>query len=168
MSRKYKFHNPEGIYFVSFAIVYWIDVFVREIYYETFVKSLEFCRKNKGLELFAYCIMPSHVHFIFRDNNNNPSKLIKEIKTHTSKSPRWCELAARTPAEKNSNVKNRQFWQQHNKPIELWSNKVIEQKLDYVHNNPIEAGFVTEPHHWKYSSAKNYADEIGEIEIDFL
>ena len=85
MSRKYKFHNPEAIYFVSFATVYWIDVFVRETYFETMVQSLEFCRKNKGLELFAYCILPSHVHLIFRDKNNDPSNLIKEIKTFTSK-----------------------------------------------------------------------------------
>ncbi|MEZ5084265.1 MAG: hypothetical protein R2750_12595 [Bacteroidales bacterium] len=44
-----------------------------------------------------------------------------------------------------SNVKHYQFWQQHNKPIELWSNSVIDQKLDYLHNNPVEAGFVIEP-----------------------
>ena len=84
MSRKYKIHNPEGIYFVSFATVNWIDVFVREIYYETFVKSLEFCRKNKELELFAYCIMPSHVHLIFRAKNNNPGELLRDFKTYTS------------------------------------------------------------------------------------
>jgi len=46
---------------------------------------LEFCRKNKGLELFAYCILPSHVHLIFRDKNDNPANLLKEIKTFTSK-----------------------------------------------------------------------------------
>jgi putative transposase len=60
---------------------------------------------------------------------------------------------------KNSNVKKRQFWQQHNKPIELWSNEVLTQKLDYIHNNPVEAGFVSEPFHWKYSSAANYSGE---------
>lgn len=44
----------------------------------------------------------------------------------------------------------------------------MRQKLDYLHNNPVEAGFVKEPHHWKYSSAVNYADEAGVIGIDFL
>ncbi len=47
---------------------------------------------------------------------------------------------------KNSNVKKSQFWQQHNKPIELWSPNVIDQKVDYIHNNPVEAGFVNEPY----------------------
>ncbi|MDC0584317.1 transposase [Bacteroidales bacterium] len=85
MSRKYKFHNPKGIYFVSFATVYWVDVFVREQYFMIFMDSLDYCRRNKGLELFAYCVLPSHVHILFRDKNANPSKLIKELKTYTSK-----------------------------------------------------------------------------------
>ena len=67
---------------------------------------------------------------------------------------------------KSSNVKHFQFWQHHNKPIELWSNEVIQQKLDYIHYNPIEAGFVTEPQHWKYSSAVNFNGFGGVIEID--
>ncbi|SFD10715.1 hypothetical protein SAMN05216297_104241 [Flavobacterium phragmitis] len=60
--------------------------------------------------------------------------------------------------KKNSNVKFRQFWQQNNKPVEIWSLKVFEQKLNYIHNNPIETGFVNNPVDWKYSSARNYAD----------
>lgn len=68
---------------------------------------------------------------------------------------------------KNSNVKNRQFWQQNNHPIEIWSLKVFEQKLNYIHNNPVKAGFVTNPIDWKYSSAKNYAnDDHTVFEID--
>ncbi len=67
MSRKYKFHNPDGIYFISFATVNWIDVFVREQYFAIMAESIEFCQKQKGLVLFAYCILPSHVHLMFKD-----------------------------------------------------------------------------------------------------
>ncbi len=179
MSRKYKFHNKEGIYFVSFATVYWIDVFVREEYFAVFVESLEYCRKEKGMEVFAWSVLPSHAHLIFRDKNKDPGKLIKELKTFTSK--KLQETIAENPQEsrkewmlwlmeraglKNSNVKMRQFWQQNNKPIELWSTNVIQQKTAYIHNNPVEAGFVTEPHHWKYSSAINFSGGKGVIEID--
>ena len=69
---------------------------------------------------------------------------------------------------KKSNVKQRQFWQQHNKPIELWSEHAIQQKIDYIHNNPVEAGFVTDPVDWKYSSARNYQDDQTVLEIDIL
>ncbi len=179
MSQKYKFHNKEGLYFISFATVYWIDVFVRDIYFAVITDSLEFCRKNKGMELFAYCILPSHVHLIFRDRNNDPGKLIKELKTYTSKKMQeiisenmqesrreWILWMMERAGLKNSNVKSKQFWQQSNHPIELWGSKAIQQKLEYIHNNPVEAGFVTEPHHWKYSSAANFSGSAGIIEID--
>lgn len=68
--------------------------------------------------------------------------------------------------KRNSNISGRQFWQQHNKPIELWSVKVIKQKIDYIHNNPVASGFVMDPVDWKYSSAINYADDKTVMEID--
>ncbi|MBJ6119247.1 transposase [Pontibacter sp. BT310] len=179
MSRKYKFHNQEGLYFVSFAVVYWIDVFTREEYFAIVTDSLDYCRKNKGMEIYAWCIMPSHVHIIFRAKDNNPSVLLKELKTHTSKHlqkaitehnqesrKEWMLWLMERAGLKNSNVKHRQFWQQHSKPIELWSAAVIGQKIDYIHNNPVEAGFVSEPEHWKYSSAIDFSGSKGVLEID--
>jgi putative transposase len=76
--------------------------------------------------------------------------------------------AACANSTKSSNVKYHQFWQHHNKPIELWSAAVIEQKAEYLHNKPIEAGFVTEAWHWKYSSAIDYSGGKGLIEIAYL
>ena len=69
---------------------------------------------------------------------------------------------------KNSNVKKGQFWQQHNQPVELWSPEVILQKANYIHNNPVDAGLVLEPWHWKYSSAIDYSGGKGLLEIDLL
>ena len=69
-------------------------------------------------------------------------------------------------ASKNSNNKTYQFWRQDNKPIEVWSNDVIDQKLDYIHNNPVEAGFVDHPEDYIYSSARNYAELKGLLEIE--
>ena len=64
-------------------------------------------------------------------------------------------------AEKSSNTTNFQFWRHDNKPIELWSNEVIQQKIDYIHNNPVEEGIVFRPEDYKYSSAPDYAGEKG-------
>lgn len=55
MSRNYKFHNPDGVYFVSFAVVEWIDVFTRNDYKDILIESLEFCQREKGMEIFAWC-----------------------------------------------------------------------------------------------------------------
>ncbi len=62
---------------------------------------------------------------------------------------------------KSSNVNKYQFWRHDNKPIELWSNKVTDEKINYIHNNPVEAGLVFRPEDYIYSSAKNYSDEKG-------
>jgi len=66
MSRNYKFRNPDGVYFVSFAVVDWIDVFTRNEDKNIFLESIEYCQKNKGLEVFAWCVMTNHVHLVFR------------------------------------------------------------------------------------------------------
>jgi len=178
MSRNYKFHNTEGLYFISFAVVGWLDVFTRNEYKDLFIESLEYCQKNKGLEIHAWCIMSSHVHLVFRSiNNQKPELLIGDLKRFTSKSivkniqenPResrkeFLLYFFKKEAEKSSNVKHYQFWRHDNKPIELWSNKVIQQKIDYVHNNPVEEGLVYKPEEYVYSSAADYAGQEGLIQ----
>ena len=179
MSRNYKFHNPTAAYFVSFATVRWIDVFTRQIYFDVIAKSIEYCRAYKGLELYAYCIMPSHVHFIFRSAFEDPSGLLRDFKGYTARriiaaileNPKesrqeWLLELFKEAGKTKQNIDNYQFWQHHNKPIELWSTAVIKQKLDYIHNNPVEAGFVTDPVEWKYSSARNFAEDNPAFEID--
>ena len=62
---------------------------------------------------------------------------------------------------KNSNNTKYQFWQQDNHPVELTDNAMIDQRLDYLHNNPVEAGFVRLPEDYVYSSALDYARGVG-------
>ncbi|UOX34054.1 transposase [Flavobacterium sediminilitoris] len=182
MSRKYKFGEQSGAYFISFATVNWIDVFTRIEYFDLITESLDYCRKNKGMEIYGYCIMPSHIHLIFRSSHADPSGLIRDFKGFTSRKimkaiveneqesrKEWMLWMFERAGKKNSNVKQRQFWQQNNKPIEIWSLKVFEQKLNYVHYNPVQTGFVTDPIDWKYSSARNYGNNdqtILEIDIN--
>jgi len=181
MSEKYKFHNPQGIYFVSFATVYWIDVFVRYRYFNVLLNSLKYCQYEKGLVLYCYCFMPSHVHLIFSACGANHGEILKSFKTYTSKKLReeieknsqesrreWILSMMSKAANRKSNVKKQQFWQHSNHPIELWSNRAIDQKVAYIHENPVEAGFVEQAEHWKYSSAVNYSGRKGIIDVEFL
>ncbi len=181
MSRKYKFLNKEGLYFVSFATVNWIDVFVREAYSNIIVESLNYCIEQKGMEVYCWCIMPSHIHLIFRAKANNPDVLLGRFKEYTSKKlvktiqenqiesrKEWMLWLFERAALKSSNVNAKQFWQHNNKPIELWSPAVIEQKADYIHQNPVVAGFTTKGRHWKYSSAIDYSGGKGLVNIEYL
>ncbi|UZT99253.1 transposase [Chryseobacterium fluminis] len=175
MSRNYKFHNPNGLYFVSFAVVGWLDVFIKDEYKEILLKSLSFCQKSKGMEIHAWCIMSNHVHLVFRSiNGQKPEFLLGDFKRFTSKALvaaiRENPTESRkefllnfflTEGSKNSNVAQYQFWRHDNKPIELWSNKVINQKINYIHQNPVKAGLVSRAEEYKYSSAKDYCDEKG-------
>lgn len=114
-----------------------------------------------------------------RSGNNAPSDQIRDFKSYTSKKllktieenlqesrREWLLWMFEKAGKQNATVTNRQFWQQHNKPIELWTDKVIQQKIEYIHNNPVAAGFVTDPVDWKYSSARNYQDDHTVLEID--
>ncbi|MDR4893020.1 MULTISPECIES: REP-associated tyrosine transposase [unclassified Chryseobacterium] len=180
MSRKHKFHEKEGAYFISFATVFWIDIFTRMEYFDILIEALRYCRKNKGMIIFGYCIVPSHVHLLFRSEKCQPSELIRDFKGFTAKKllqaiedntqesrKEWLLWMFKKAGSQNSNIKKYQFWQQNNMPIEIWSLKVFEQKLNYVHQNPVESGFVMEPWEWKYSSARNYCDDYERIlEID--
>jgi REP element-mobilizing transposase RayT len=180
MSRKYKFAEKDGAYFISFATVHWIDVFIREAYFEVIIQSLDYCRKNKGMAIYGYCIMPSHIHLIFRSALNDPSGLIRDFKGFTSRKmlqtisennresrKEWMLWMMKRAGNKNSNVIDSQFWQQNNQPIQLWTLKVFEKNLNYIHQNPVVSGFVTNPVAWKYSSARNYGDDDQSVlEID--
>ena len=85
MSRKYKFRNPEAVYFVTFTTVNWIDVFTRRIYKEIIVDSLNYCIKNKGLMVYAWVIMSNHVHLVIESRNAAMEDIMRDLKKHTSK-----------------------------------------------------------------------------------
>ncbi len=182
MSRTYKFANPEGIYFITFATVSWVDVFTRKDYKDILIDSLQYCQKEKGFILYGYVIMTNHVHFIARaKDGNNLSDIIRDFKKFTSKQlvmaidsnrqesrKEWMLSIFRKAGKQNSNNKEYQFWQQHNHPIELYSNAVIDQKMDYIHNNPVVEGVVSMPEDYLYSSARNYAGLDNMLEIELM
>jgi REP-associated tyrosine transposase len=178
MSRNYKFRDQNKVYFVSFATVNWIDVFVRTEYKNIVTDSLKYCIENKGLELYAWCIMSSHVHLIMGSHGMKMEDILRDLKRHTSKAvlkaiadnpqesrKEWMLWMFERAGSGNPNNEKYQFWQQHNNPIELFSNEVLDQKLDYLHNNPVVAGFVSEPGEYLYSSARDYSGSKGLIEI---
>lgn len=179
MSHNYKFHNPEGVYFVSFAVVEWLDVFTRNEYKNILLDSLRYCQKRKRNG--DICMAPmsigvtSHIHLIFRSaGEQKPELLIGDFKRFTSKAivkaifenpkesrKEFLFEQFRKAGNSASNVTQYQFWRHDNHPIELWSNKVIDEKIDCVHKNPVEARLVFRAEDYIYSSAVDYADEKG-------
>ncbi len=86
MGRKYQIRDQRSIYFVTFTVVNWIDVFIKDSYREIFISSLKFCQNNKGLEVYAYCLMTNHVHLILgTKGENNLEDIIRDLKSFTSR-----------------------------------------------------------------------------------
>ncbi len=67
MSDKYKIRDKERAYFVTSTVIDWIDVFTKKNHKLKIVESLKFCQKEKGLTIFGWCLMPSHLHMIARN-----------------------------------------------------------------------------------------------------
>ena len=86
MSTKYKFRNPKGVYFISFAVQNWIDALTRSEYKNIIVDSLKYCQQHKGLNLYAWVIMTNHVHLIISaEGEFTLSEIMRDFKRHTSK-----------------------------------------------------------------------------------
>lgn len=170
MALKYRIHDQKELYFVTFTVVNWIDVFIRDWYREVIVNSIRFCQLEKGLQVYAWVIMTSHIHMIIgTEGKMNLEDIIRDMKRHTSGEMRdilknnsfesrkeWMLWMFGRAGRKNTNNIDYQFWIQDNHPVQLSTQEMILQRLNYIHNNPVEAGFVTEPHHWKWSSAHDY------------
>ena len=182
MARKYKIDNSTSFYFVTFTVVDWIDVFTNEDCRDIFVDSVNYCHREKGLLIGGWSMMTNHVHMIISaTEGNNLSNIIRDLKSFTSKQIRkhleesqsesrrsWILPLLKRAGLQNSRNKDFQFWQQHNHPIELTDNEMMASRLNYIHENPVKAGFVDYDYRWKYSSARDYNADQGLIEIYFL
>lgn len=181
MSRKYKFRNPDGLYFVTFATVNWIDVFTRRCYKDLLVESLNYCIDKKGLEVFAWVVMSNHVHLLVKRDKEVLEDVIRDFKKFTAKSilkeiidqqqesrKEWMLWMFERAGKRNSNNSKYQFWQQHNQPIELITNESIENTIEYIHNNPVKAGYVDHPEDYPYSSAVDFAGSKGLITVQSI
>ncbi len=178
MSNKYKFRDQQKLYFVTFAVVGWIDLFIRNEYKEIMLESWRHCQAKKGLEIYGWCIMTSHIHMIVGTHGENLEDIMRDMKKHTSialknaikKHPaesrkEWIIFLMEKAGKKNSQNIDFQLWQQDNHPIELYDGRILHQKLDYLHDNPVVAGFVEKPEDYLYSSARSYYDLSGLIDV---
>lgn len=168
-------------YYLTMTVVNWVDVFTRQNHRDAIIESLKYCQKEKGLIVFAYCIMSNHIHMIV--NTHEPYQLkdtIRDFKKFTSKKildqiqnepesrKEWMLKLFEQEALPSKKHKNYKFWKEGNHAIELFTEKFVWDKIHYIHNNPVKAGFVKHAHEWIYSSATNYQELESVLEIETL
>jgi putative transposase len=165
MSESYKTFEGKT-YFITFSTVEWIDVFTRIDYQEILADSIRYCQQHKGLLLYCYCIMTNHVHCIASREQGTISDLLRDMKSFTAKRiidsirsnlkesrKLWMMEKFHWNGKISSQEQTYQFWQHENHPFELFSTEMFQQKRNYIHENPVRAGFVDQAWKWRWSSA---------------
>lgn len=178
MKEGYVIRDQTLPHYITATVVDWIDIFTRQTYRDSIIESLDYCIKNKGMILYGYVIMSNHIHLIIQSEDGKLSDLIRDFKKFTAKNildkiqavpesrKEWMLERFKLAAEKHTRNKNYQFWQYGNHAEEIYSNKFMLSKLDYIHLNPVRAGLVEKVSHYIYSSASNYINDSGLLKIE--
>lgn len=178
-AENYSIKKQNSVYFLTFTITDWVDVFTRLHYKNLIAESLAYCRKNKGLKLYAWCLMTNHLHLVcsiepplrmtdfLRDYKKFTAKaILDEIQMAGESRKDWMLYRFEFAGKFDNRIQKYRFWQDKSHPIELISNEMIEQRINYIHENPVRTGIVAKAEEYLYSSARNYAGLSSIIEID--
>ncbi|MGB5698939.1 REP-associated tyrosine transposase [Muriicola sp.] len=181
MSTKYKATMPDVAYFVTITSVGWIDVFTRLRQKYVLIQSLMYCQKKKGLEIYAYCIMPSHVHLLCKAEEGSVlSDIMRDFKKHTSKKiiqnimefpesrREWMLDHFKKACQHLKRGQKYKVWQDGYHAQIAKSNWFIKQKVQYKHNNPVAEKIVASPEDYVFSSARNYSELENELEVTLI
>ena len=136
MSENYKIANKHSAYFLTMTVVGWIDLFTRPNHKMLIIEALKYCQEQKGLELYGYCLMPSHLHLIARATEEiTLSEILRDFKKFTSKKlieqiinepesrREWLLEYFGKEADRIKRNKNFKIWQDGNQPKEIFSNE---------------------------------------------
>jgi REP element-mobilizing transposase RayT len=178
MSTKYKATTTGKAYFITITTVNWVDLFTRLEQRMVLVNALNFCTTNKGLEIYAYCIMPSHIHLLCRVQDEDlMSNLMRDFKKYTSKKivetivtekesrREWLLEMFSQSCDHLKRIQKYKVWQNGYHAVMIESTKFVNQKMNYIHNNPVADKIVEHPWDYIFSSAQNYAGKDGLVKV---
>ena len=166
---------------MTMTVVDWIDLFTCVNHKQLLIDSLKFCQDKKGLNIFGWCLMPSHLHIIA--NTTEPFQLddvVRDFKKFTSKAlidqianepesrREWLLERFKFAAKIHSKNKDFKVWRDKNHAIEIFSEKVTWQKLNYIHRNPVVNKIVYNEQDYLFSSARNYYGLPHVLNVDCL
>jgi REP element-mobilizing transposase RayT len=173
--------RKDKTYFMTMTIVDWIDLFTRVNHKNLIVELLKHCQLKNGLNIFGWVLMPSHLHLmanaeipnelsdIVRDFKKFKSKkLIDQIAYEPESRREWLLERFKFSAKTHSKTKDFKVWQDKNHPIELYTEKVTWQKLNYIHRNPVVDRIVQNEQDYLYSSARNYYNLPSLLDVHCL
>ena len=179
----YKITDQNAMHFLTFTVVDWVDAFTKKDYRLELVDSMNYCIKEKGLIVYGWVIMSNHMHAIWQAKEGYLlSDIIRDFKKFTAKRiismikegnesrKVWMLKKFEYAGKRLKRISKYKFWKDSNHAVYLGpeDTKMKEQKLEYIHNNPVKAMLVYSADDYVFSSAGDYAGEKGLVEITLL
>ena len=164
----------KNYFFFTPTVLNWKHLLKFDKYKEIIIESFKFLVKAERVRIFAFVIMPNHFHTVWKINKNleksdfqrdsmkyTGQTILRDLKLNQIEIHRELYVGAKD--------RNYQFWERNPLSIPLYSQKVVAQKINYIHGNPINPrwNLTDEPQDYKYSSARFYytgVDEFGFLE----
>jgi putative transposase len=170
---RYRIFEDFRPHFCTCTVVGWLPIFTRTEVAQFVLDSWKFLIDRERLTVYGYVIMENHLHFI-ASSTGSLGKEIGDFKSFTARQiiDRLKAIGAQSLLDqlawhkaRHKSDREHQLWQEGSHPEEISSDHVMWQKLEYTHNNPIRRGYVDDPVHWRYSSARNYAGQDGLLQV---
>jgi REP element-mobilizing transposase RayT len=169
---RYRIFDNGYPHFLTCTINGWLPVFTRPDAVQIVFDSWAYLSRETGFQLYGYVVLENHLHLIA--SAPELANAIKSFKMYTAR--QIIDLLLRHEAKvllKQLRLFKRlykthsdyQVWEEGSQPKEIGSDEMMLQKLEYVHDNPVKRGYVDDPVHWRYSSARNYAGQPGLIPV---
>jgi putative transposase len=164
--------GDQSPYFITGSVVQWLPVFNNPKIAQIILDTLAFLQDNNRLVIYAYVLMENHLHLIASSTD-----LGRQIASFKSYSARKCidyfimhnnqymldKFAVHKPSTRQD--RRHQFWQEGVHPKQIQGEEMMRQKIEYIHQNPVRRGYIDNPEHWRYSSARNYLGIEGVLEV---
>jgi len=167
--------NDKSPYFLTCTVVNWIPLFEIAEVAQTVLDSLRFLISENRITLYGFVIMENHLHLLA--SASNLSKEIGHLKSYTARviidylKENYFQSILRQLKllKKRYKVEQKyQLWQEGTHPEKILDQRMLIQKLEYIHYNPVRKGYVDDPSHWRYSSYRNYSGQDGLLPIEII
>ena len=169
---RYRFGEEYLPHFMTSSIVAWLPAFSYPEYAEIVLDSWRLLQSERKIKILAWVMLENHIHWIAA--GPELSQRVREFKSYTATTilKAMERRGAKTLLQELKYFKLRhktdqrhQFWQEGSHPQAISSAKIMWQKVEYIHNNPLRRRYVRDPTHWCYSSASDYAGIPGLLDV---
>ena len=169
---RYRFGETHYPHFMTNSIVAWLPVFSQPAFADVILHSWRFLQREREITVFSFVIMENHLHWIAA--GPQLAKRVGEFKSFTATTilKKMQAMKYKTLLQELTYYKLRhkvdqqhQLWQEGSHPQMIETEEAMWQKIEYTHNNPLRRGYIDDPSHWRYSSARCYAGQPGVIDV---